>query len=295
MSKSKSKPTFVLVHGAWHSPQHFGLLISSLESHGYRAVAPALPSVSDASHGVPVEDSTRDIEAVRAAIIAELDDQGNDVIVVPHSYGGIVAMGAVEGLDRRSRCRSREKRNSGVSSSSSTTTTTTTTKKEADNIDDPTTTKTTTVVAIAGITAFLLPRGQTIYEIERRPAGRPATPPLFAPPPGSGDLFYHDIASAAEREKWTSLLRPISSAALWDASRFSGHEVLPVHFLLATADRAVPLATQRDIVAGLALPSKGGGERGVRTETLDGASHSPFLSRVVETTDFLRRCAGEEI
>jgi hypothetical protein len=63
-----------------------------------------------------------------------------------------------------------------------------------------------------------------------------------------------------------------------------------VHYLLASGDKAIPLATQERIVARI---KKDGGS--VRTELLEGSSHSPFLSRVEETVAFLRRSAGEEV
>ena len=65
---------------------------------------------------------------------------------------------------------------------------------------------------------------------------------------------------------------------------------MPVHYLMANEDRAIPLATQERIVAW--IRDEG---REVFTELLDGSSRSPFLSRVNKMVRFLRRSAGEDV
>ncbi|OQV11385.1 hypothetical protein CLAIMM_15227, partial [Cladophialophora immunda] len=184
--------------------------------------------------------------------------RGADVIVVPHSYGGIPASGAIRGLDRTSRAAS------GAST-------------------------TTGVVAIAAITSFLLPAGMSVPELEGRdpPAGIGA---LFDPPPAR--LFFQDLPPA-EVERWGSRLRAMSSAALFDRAAFTAYTVpgVAVHYLLATDDQALTFATQQRIVARM----RADGATGLRTEVFRGCGHSPFLSRVGETVAFLRRSAGEDV
>lgn len=101
-----SKPTIVIVHGAQHVPAHFNALSTILQEAGYRVVAPPLPC----SHSeVAIESMDPDVEAVRHAVEAELGT--NDVLVCAHSYGGIVASLALEGL-----AKTRQKGSYGVSS-----------------------------------------------------------------------------------------------------------------------------------------------------------------------------------
>ena len=89
----------VFVHGAcvrdgewwWHRAA------AGLAGHGVRSVAPGLPSCGEAG---PAPDAAgpgldADVAAVRAAITA---DDG-PVVVVGHSYGGVVAAEAAAGLD----------------------------------------------------------------------------------------------------------------------------------------------------------------------------------------------------
>ena len=92
-----SKPTIVSVHGSWHSPKHLEPLVKVLEDHGYRCVAAALPTMGTTEH--PPKMLADDIKAVRDTVEEELE-QGNDVVVAAHSYGGHVANRALVGLDK---------------------------------------------------------------------------------------------------------------------------------------------------------------------------------------------------
>ncbi|KAJ9614187.1 hypothetical protein H2200_002323 [Cladophialophora chaetospira] len=248
-----AKPTFIIVHGAWHQPIHFQLVTKSLESYGYKVLAPALPSVDKAPNET-TPDSQADIAAVRTTILDELDSAGNDVILVPHSYGGIPASGAVEGLNPESRA--------------------------AEG-------KTTSVIGIAAITSYILPKGMNIPMAEFKP--EPSMPALWGPPPTS--MFWHDVPADSDLHAWAAKeLNIMSMRALYDKCQFTAYRDMPVHYLLASEDRAVTLPTQESIVERI---RKEGGE--VRTEMLEGSSHSPFLSRVEETVGFLRRSAGEQV
>jgi pimeloyl-ACP methyl ester carboxylesterase len=69
--------TFCLVHGAWHDPSCWKLLIPRLEAHGHRTVAPELP-LHDPAAGYD--------ERIRPALDA-LDGVGDEIVVVGHSQG----------------------------------------------------------------------------------------------------------------------------------------------------------------------------------------------------------------
>jgi pimeloyl-ACP methyl ester carboxylesterase len=96
-----SKPAIVVVPGAWHSPEHFAPTTELLEKAGYSVHGVHLPSVRDeapfpASHHA-------DSEAIRATILQALDDEGRDVLLVMHSYGGIPGTDACKGLGKEDR------------------------------------------------------------------------------------------------------------------------------------------------------------------------------------------------
>lgn len=79
-----SKPTFVLVPGAWHRTGYFAQIRAYLSDHGYPSVAVTTPSVGS---DPPATSIDVDINAVEAAVRKVLDG-GDDVILLMHSYGG---------------------------------------------------------------------------------------------------------------------------------------------------------------------------------------------------------------
>lgn len=71
--------TFGLVHGAWHGAWCWDLLVPELERLGHRAVAMDLPC----------EDPAAGLDATAGAVVAALEGEPGDVVLVGHSLGGI--------------------------------------------------------------------------------------------------------------------------------------------------------------------------------------------------------------
>ena len=94
-----SKPTLLLIPGAWHTASAYSLLIPPLTQHSYPVQALTLPSVGS---NPPPTSIGPDIQHIRNALIPLLDES-KDVIVVMHSYGGIPGGSAVKGLSRKER------------------------------------------------------------------------------------------------------------------------------------------------------------------------------------------------
>lgn len=80
---TKTRPTIVLVHGAWADGTGWQEVIPLLEEKGYPVIAVQNPLISLAN----------DVETTRRVI----DAQPGPVIVVGHSYGGAVIGGAAAG------------------------------------------------------------------------------------------------------------------------------------------------------------------------------------------------------
>lgn len=89
------KPTLVFVPGAWHTPDVFDAVRASLKTSGYPSVALALPC----NGAEPPNKTLADDSNLVASEIEKLADEGKKVVVVAHSYGGIVCTNAVEHLD----------------------------------------------------------------------------------------------------------------------------------------------------------------------------------------------------
>jgi|SRR5579862_5500183 pimeloyl-ACP methyl ester carboxylesterase len=85
--------TFVLVHGAWQSTGTWDLLVPLLQEHGHRVVTPILRGLgTDQSHlnsDVTLHQHVEDVSTELAAL-------RDKVVLVGHSYAGMVISGAVE-------------------------------------------------------------------------------------------------------------------------------------------------------------------------------------------------------
>lgn len=90
----KWKPPFVFVHGAWHGGWCLNRLIPYLESAGHRTYAVTLTGQGDRAHLInPSIDLATHVTDVVSML--EMDDL-TDIILVGHSYGGLVICGAAE-------------------------------------------------------------------------------------------------------------------------------------------------------------------------------------------------------
>jgi len=78
---STAQLVIIFCHGAWHDVKFFDKVIALLEPLGYKCVTVPMPSVGRSK---PVENLDEDIDAVRKAVLKELD-AGQNVMVNAHS------------------------------------------------------------------------------------------------------------------------------------------------------------------------------------------------------------------
>lgn len=97
-----SKPRIVFLHGAWHSPIYFAKITTLLQDEFYVVHAQQLPSVGVPPAWTPPTDLTQDVAAARSLVDFAIAD-GNDVIVVCHSWGGVIAGSALVGYSKKVR------------------------------------------------------------------------------------------------------------------------------------------------------------------------------------------------
>lgn len=103
-----SKPTIVLIPGAWHTPAHFELFLQQLHDAGYTTSSKQLPSVGSAD---PKNQSvTADMDFIPESLLLPELDQGKDVILIMHSYGGSPGSAAAKGLSKAERTASSQRR-----------------------------------------------------------------------------------------------------------------------------------------------------------------------------------------
>ena len=85
--------TFVLVHGAWQSSGTWDLLVPLLEKRGHKVITPILSGL-----GTDQNRLSRDITLLQhvADVSVELSKCSDRVILVGHSYAGMIISGVAE-------------------------------------------------------------------------------------------------------------------------------------------------------------------------------------------------------
>ena len=95
-----SKPAIVLVHGGWHVPQHYEVLLSRLSHQGFEVHYPILATCDEAI--ILTASMYDDAQIIRTHVI-DLTDRGHEIILLLHSYGGVVGTEAAAGLSQTER------------------------------------------------------------------------------------------------------------------------------------------------------------------------------------------------
>jgi pimeloyl-ACP methyl ester carboxylesterase len=95
----RKKATFVLVHGAWHGGWCWRRIYDRLTNKGHYVIAPTLSGVGERSHLPP---DVIDLSTQIADVTGEIKWKDLDgIVLVGHSYGGMVITGVVEQLRNR--------------------------------------------------------------------------------------------------------------------------------------------------------------------------------------------------
>ena len=96
---SNPKPTVVWVPGLLHTTEHFQPIISALAKVSIPSFAISVPNIgAGAATAAPYDD----LKTTRKEL-QELVDEGKEVLVISHSYGGVPACQAIRGLEKSQR------------------------------------------------------------------------------------------------------------------------------------------------------------------------------------------------
>lgn len=242
-------PTLLFVPGAWHKPSCYDKIITILQKkHSLRCVSITLPSTK----GDPSATFKDDLDTAQQAISTETS-QGRDVVVLAHSYGGMVGNSAIKGFARPR----------GPSSSTSTHST----------------------GHVIGL--ILIASGFSLSGLSFMDPFFGHPPPQWRINKETGfadivinpvDFFYHDVPKD-EAEYWTSQLTPQSLKALFEGGEYvyAGWRDVPSWYIGTVEDRGLPVLAQR-LTVGMAR------EMGGKVEHRElQTSHSPFLSQPEKT------------
>ena len=93
--------TFVLVHGAWHGGWCWAPLERALRAHGHDVTSPTLTGLGERSHlaSPDIVPDTHVLDIVNHIKWKDLED----IILVGHSYGGVIITGVAGRLPERIR------------------------------------------------------------------------------------------------------------------------------------------------------------------------------------------------
>jgi len=99
-AQAQNKPaTFVLVHGAWHGGWCWRRVYDRLTAKGHYVTAPTLSGVGERSHLPP---EMINLTTQVNDIVGEIKWKDlNNIVLVGHSYGGMVITGVAEQLHDR--------------------------------------------------------------------------------------------------------------------------------------------------------------------------------------------------
>ncbi|KAL6918265.1 hypothetical protein FSST1_009760 [Fusarium sambucinum] len=236
-------PTIVAVPGAWHVAESFAPVEKIFTARSYDFVSQTAP-------GVLVKNAfestaEKDAESLRTNVLLPLIEDGKDVAVMMHSYGGVYGSQAVKCLSKRERQKAGKK--GGV----------------------------TALIYVSAVTPMA---GKTTLDMMG--TDRDNLPPWvdfnkstgFVNLSGAKEVMYHNI-SEDDATHYISLLKdqalnsmdtPISYSPL-DDPNFQG----TASYVLCGADRVVPLAGQ-ETYAAIGKIS--------RTKLVEDATHAFFAS-----------------
>lgn len=246
------KPTVVFIPGAWHNPQCYEKITKLLRAeYDLKSNSVILPATTDD----PRATFKDDVDAAREAITTETS-QGRDVIVVAHSYSGMVGNSSIKGFTRSQSSMSPTPSHQGC---------------------------VLALVPIAsGFTitglAFMDPffgNPPSFWRVNRETGYAELTG-------DSRELFYHDLPRE-EGEHWVSQLKTQSLKALFEGGEYAyaGWKDVPTWHIGTDEDRGLPVVVQRMLVGA----ARGQGAMVYHMEL--PTSHSPFLSMPYEVVAFI--------
>ncbi|KUM64625.1 hypothetical protein ACN42_g2439 [Penicillium freii] len=202
------KPTFVFSLGAWLTPVVFDAVRGRLDTLGYPSECPAHPSIGAEPPSLTLED---DVASLRR-VLTTLADEGKDIVLVAHSYGGVVASTASEGLVKPVRAESG---------------------------------KLGGIVKVVYLAAFALDKGQSLLGM----LGGVYLPWMkvegdYVHADGTGDVGWQDL-TLEQQEKWKQATRHTSRAVFSGETTYEPWRDIPCSYIICEQDRALLPAIQQ--------------------------------------------------
>ncbi|KAI5819440.1 Alpha/beta hydrolase fold-1 [Pyronema omphalodes] len=211
-------PTVVFAPGAWCEPDSYDTVRNILKQKGYPTVAVAHPSINSPTPGIT---TLADDAASLASTLRSLADEGKQILLAVHSYGGCVGSCAVEGLDIESRRKQGKKGG---------------------------------IIMLMYITAFVLPKGRSLKD---GLGGNFVEWMVFddkvcRPSPATDDSFYFDCPThyltRADGSSTTISASTTSRMVFSGPVTYEPWRDIPTAYFVCDGDNAIPVEIQRGMV-----------------------------------------------
>ncbi|KAF8205349.1 Alpha/beta hydrolase fold-1 [Mycena galopus ATCC 62051] len=211
------KPTIIIIPASFSPVSLYDAVIADLESHGYSVKGVELQTVGRRDKAPSMYDDA----AAVASVASQLADEGKDVVLVAHSYGGVVACEASKGLAKN--VREKEGKKGGI-------------------------------VRIVFVAALVPAEGEPSLgvfgdtEVDLNGVEM------------KGEYMEMDIVYAAnhyndlppeEARSWASRMREHAAASFSHILTYGAYKDIPVSYLLCEEDKGVPPEVQNKIIAGM--------------------------------------------
>ncbi|KAI2775264.1 alpha/beta-hydrolase [Daldinia loculata] len=216
-----SKPTILIVGGSFAPPEIYDNIVDAIAAKGYNIKALHYPSVGLRAGPRPEKLPTMyDDAAFVAKEVSKLADEGKDIVLVAHSYGGVPATESTKGLTKKER-QSQGKRGG--------------------------------IVGLAYMTALVPPVGRSSQSLL---AEMPSENRVeftdeqgwmdYVDLPAAAALIISDLPDAKEREAIVRKFQTHSSASFASELTYPGYKDLPVSYMLCEEDAILPPKYQRE-------------------------------------------------
>ncbi|OAG03623.1 alpha/beta-hydrolase [Paraphaeosphaeria sporulosa] len=252
---TQSKPAFLLLHGAWHTPTCWSRLAPLLQAHGHPVCAPHLPS---SGANPPLHNWDPDIAVIRDSVTRLARDEGRDVVVVMHAHAGLAGSEGLSGLEKQA-CGERGWRGG--------------------------------VVRLVYVCAFMFGEGWTQVPpgtgegLDRNITVDLARGIYYVHPAQVKAMMYQDV-SDAEIAAIAAQLVPQSLAGNWCTSSFAAWRWIPSTYVIALGDQKATVAAEEWIVKSAVESGRCAVDRVVRRKV----GHCPHWSQA----EWMARLLAEE-
>ncbi|KAJ7797023.1 Alpha/Beta hydrolase protein [Mycena olivaceomarginata] len=250
-----TKPTIIVIPGSFSAISGYAAVIAEFEAHGYAVHGIELETVGRRAGKAP--DMYADSAKV-AALVSKLADEGKDVVLMPHSYGGIVALEASKGLAKS--VRSKVGKTGGVA-------------------------------RIVLVTAVAPLEGQTVKDLfggaldfMKNEGGylvRMDAP--IATAVGFSNL------PAEEAQKWAATMEDHSAESFEQKLTYAAYKAIPILYLFCEDDKLMLPELQNKLIAG--LEGEMGGQKVDRHSVKSG--HAIHASQPKAMVAVVRKAIGD--